>query len=60
MAKLPEQPNGDVLFAGAGEGFANAARDVGFVAALLIALGLGAAFFLPRDAARTEAAGYAE
>ncbi|MFN8212304.1 MAG: DHA2 family efflux MFS transporter permease subunit [Candidatus Nanopelagicales bacterium] len=60
VAKLPEQPNGDVLFAGAGEGFANAARDVGFVAALLIALGLGAAFFLPRDAARTEAAGYAE
>ena len=37
VAKLPEQPNGDVLFAGAGEGFANAARDVGFVAALLIA-----------------------
>ena len=27
---------------------------------VLIALGLGAAFFLPRNAARTEAAGYAE
>lgn len=57
---LPQQPNGDVLFKGASEGFATAARDVGFVAAALIALGLIAAFFLPRDAARTEAAGYVE
>ena len=57
---LPEQPNGDVLFKGASEGFANAARDVGFVAAFLISLGLLAAFMLPRNAARTEAAGYGE
>ncbi len=57
---LPQQPNGDVLFQGASEGFATAARNVGFVAAGLIGLGLLAAFFLPRDAARTEAAGYAE
>jgi EmrB/QacA subfamily drug resistance transporter len=57
---LPQQPNGDVLFQGASEGFATAARDVGFVAAFLISLGLLAAFLLPRNAARTEAAGYGE
>ena len=60
VVALPEQPNGDVLFKGASEGFANAARDVGFVAAFLISLGLLAAFMLPRNAARTEAAGYGE
>ena len=43
---------------GASEGFATAVRGVGFVAAGLISLGLLAAFFLPRNAARTEAAGY--
>jgi len=42
------------------EGFATAAKQVGYVASFLIALGLLAAFFLPRNAARTEAAGYAE
>lgn len=58
VVALPSQPNGDVLFTGASEGFANAAKGVGFVAAALISLGLIAAFFLPKDAARTEAAGY--
>ncbi len=57
---LPSQPNGDVLFQGASEGFADAAKQVGFVAAALISLGLIAAFFLPKNAARTEAAGYVE
>ncbi len=60
VAALPQQPNGEVLFQGASEGFASAARRVGFVAAALIGLGLVAAFILPRDAARTEAAGYGE
>jgi EmrB/QacA subfamily drug resistance transporter len=60
VVALPQQPNGDVLFEGASEGFATAARDVGFVAAFLISLGLLAAFLLPRNAARTEAAGYVE
>ncbi|MEZ5184482.1 MAG: DHA2 family efflux MFS transporter permease subunit [Candidatus Nanopelagicales bacterium] len=60
VAVLPSQPNGDILFRGASEGFASAARGVGFVAAALISLGLIAALFLPRDAARTEAAGYVE
>lgn len=52
------QPGGDVLFAGAAEGFANATRDVGYLASALIALGLLAAMALPVDAARTAAAGY--
>jgi len=60
VTALPAQPNGQVLFEGASEGFATAAKQVGYVAGFLIALGLLAAFFLPRDAARTEAAGYVE
>ncbi len=60
VVALPQQPNGQVLFEGASEGFASAAKQVGFVAAFLISLGLLAAFFLPRNAARTEAAGYVE
>jgi hypothetical protein len=55
---LPEQPNGDVLFEGAAEGFASATKLVGYVAAALIFLGFLAALRLPADAARTEAAGY--
>ena len=47
-----------MLFAGASSGFASATRDVGFVAAGLIGLGFLASLFLPRNAARTEAAGY--
>lgn len=58
VAALPELPGGDVLFEGASEGFSNAIHYVGFLAAGLIGLGLIAAFFLPTDAARTEAAGY--
>ncbi len=57
---LPAQPGGQVLFEGASEGFATAAKAVGYVAAGLIALGFLAALRLPRDAARTEAAGYVE
>ena len=33
---LPSQPNGDVLFQGASEGFADAAKQVGFVAVLML------------------------
>lgn len=58
VVALPAQPGGDVLFAGASSGFASATRDVGFVAAGLIGLGFLASLFLPRNAARTEAAGY--
>lgn len=60
VVALPQQPNGQVLFEGASEGFATAGKRVGYVAAFLISLGLLAAFFLPRNAARTEAAGYVE
>ena len=58
VAALPAHPGGDVLFEGASQAFATATRNVGYVAAFLIGLGLLAAFLLPRDAARTEAAGY--
>lgn len=60
VAALPAQPGGDVLFEGASQGFATATRVVGFVAAALIALGFLAALRLPKDAARTAAAGYGE
>ncbi len=60
VVALPQQPNGQVLFEGASAGFATAAKEVGYVASGLIALGLLAAFLLPRDAARTEAAGYVQ
>ena len=39
VVALPQQPNGQVLFEGASEGFASAAKQVGFVAAFLISLG---------------------
>lgn len=58
VTALPAQPDGTVLFEGAATAFAGATRDVGYVAAALIGLGLLAAFLLPGDAARTEAAGY--
>lgn len=58
VTALPSQPDGEVLFEGASQAFATATRNVGFVAAFLITLGLLAAFLLPTDAARTEAAGY--
>ena len=47
-----------MLFEAASQGFATATKNVGYVAAGLIALGLISAFFLPSGAARTEAAGY--
>lgn len=58
VAALPSQPNGEVLFAGASQGFANATTWVGFVAAGLIGLGFLASLRLPADAARSESAGY--
>lgn len=60
VAGLPAQPGGDVLFAGASEGFADAVTGVWRVAAGLIGLGLLSAFLLPKDVAHTEAAGYAD
>jgi EmrB/QacA subfamily drug resistance transporter len=55
---LADQPGGEVLVEGAAAGFASATSLVGYVAAALIAVGFLAALRLPRDAARTEAAGY--
>jgi EmrB/QacA subfamily drug resistance transporter len=55
---LADQPDGAVLAEGAAAGFASAVSLVGYVAAGLIAVGFLAALRLPRDAARSEAAGY--
>lgn len=58
VAGLGAVPGGDVLFEGASQGFATAVKTVGYTAAGLIFLGFLAALRLPKDAARTEAAGY--
>jgi EmrB/QacA subfamily drug resistance transporter len=58
VAGFDDQPGGEVIFEGAAEGFASAVKLVGLVAAGLIGLGFLAALRLPKDAARTEAAGY--
>ncbi len=58
VVALGQEPGGEVLFEGASEGFASATSLVGFVAAGLIGFGFLAALRLPKDAARTEAAGY--
>lgn len=50
---LAAEPGGDVLVAGASEGFATATRTVAVVAASLVFLGLLTSLRLPRNAART-------
>jgi len=52
------QPNGEVLVAGASEGFVDATKTVSWVAALFVFLGLLTSFLLPRNAARVESEGY--
>ena len=44
---LSSQPNGDVVVAGAAEGYSTAVRAAAFVAAGFITIGLGASFLLP-------------
>jgi hypothetical protein len=44
---LSSQPNGEVLVAGAAQGYSTAVRAAAFVAAGFIAIGLGASFLLP-------------
>jgi len=58
-AGLSAQPDGQVLFEGASEGFADASRYVSWVAAGFVFLGLLASLLLPRNAARIESEGYA-
>lgn len=58
IPSLAEAPGGDVLVAGASEGYAQATKDVAWVAAAFVVLGLLASLRLPRDAARVESEGY--
>ena len=59
IPSLSQQPNGEVLVEGASEGFADATTWVAWVAAAFVLLGLIATFFLPPNAARVPAEGYA-
>ena len=55
---LASQPDGEVLVAGAAEGFVTAIKSVSIVAGILVFLGLILSFMLPRNAARIESEGY--
>ena len=59
IPSLAQQPDGEVLVAGASEGYADATTWVAWVAAAFVLLGLLTTFFLPRNAARIESEGYA-
>ena len=59
IVALEQQPNGEVLVEGAADGFVDATKQVAWVAAIFVFLGLLATFLLPRNAARVEAEGYA-
>ena len=56
---LVSQPDGELLVAGASDGFASATKAVAAVAALFVALGFLASLLLPKNAARIESEGYA-
>jgi MFS family permease len=58
IPSLANAPNGDVLVAGASQGYAQATKGVAWVAAAFVVLGLLASLRLPRDAARVESEGY--
>ena len=55
---LAQQPQGDVLVAGATEGFVTAIKEVSLVAGVMVFLGLLLSFVLPKNAARVESEGY--
>jgi len=55
---LAAQPDGDVLEAGAADGFVTAIKSVSVVAGLFVFLGLLLSFMIPRNAARIESEGY--
>ncbi len=56
---LAQQPQGDVLIAGASAGFVDAIKAVSWVAGAFVLLGLLTSFLLPANAARVESEGYA-
>ena len=55
---LAKQPDGDVLVAGASDGFVTAIKSVSIIAGIFVFLGLLLSFMLPRNAARIESEGY--
>lgn len=59
IPSLASAPNGEVLVAGASEGFATATKAVAAVAAIWVLLGFAASFAIPRNSARVESEGYA-
>lgn len=58
IPSLAAQPDGQVLVQGASQGFADASKQVAWVAAFFVLLGLATSFFLPKNAARVESEGY--
>lgn len=58
IPSLASQPDGDVLVAGAADGFVTAIKSVALVAGIMVFLGLLLSFMLPRNAARVESEGY--
>lgn len=55
---LASQPDGDVLVAGAADGFVTAIKSVALVAGIMVFLGLLLSFVLPKNAARVLSEGY--
>jgi len=58
IPSLAGQPDGDVLEAGAAEGFVTAIKSVALVAGIMVFLGLLLSFLLPKNTARVESEGY--
>jgi len=58
IPSFASQPDGDVLVAGAADGFVTAIKSVALVAGIMVFLGLLLSFMLPRNAARVESEGY--
>lgn len=58
LPALAQLPNGDVLVAGASDGFVTATKEVAGVAGFFVLLGLATTFLLPRNAARVASEGY--
>jgi EmrB/QacA subfamily drug resistance transporter len=58
IPSLAAQPDGDVLEAGAADGFVTAIKSVSVIAGLFVFLGLLLSFMIPRNAARVESEGY--
>jgi hypothetical protein len=58
IPSLTAEANGDVLVAGASDGFVTAIKSVSLVAGIFVFLGLLLSFLIPKNAARIEFEGY--